>query len=342
MFSLPGYQLTGVFLETLFYGVNATSFAFCLRSLLTNDGKLRRREGINWIMLIIGSTLFSIASLDVFLNFTWCLQAFIFDNRPGGATAVFTDLGNWITLTTSATVLLQTVIGDGVLIYRCWIVYSRSWRIITVSILLWIGATISMAFVIHIQATLHASGTVTAKELEPPNRSFWILSIIQNLLTTSLIVGRIWFVDHQNSKYLSAGYQRTSELKKVMRRIIESGLLYTLAVIITFITYACRSNALYVASKVEKQIVGIAFNLIIIRASKSRPNEYTMTSATVEFEVQMNHTSSTTTGTGTTNTRTPAVQLAISKDYYSFSSKEDGDSKKGEPQHATSISDTRV
>ncbi|KAF8989957.1 hypothetical protein BDQ17DRAFT_414904 [Cyathus striatus] len=83
-----------------------------------------------------------------------------------------------------------------------------------------------------------------------------------------------------------------------MRRIIESGLLYTLAVIATFVTYVCRSNAIYVTSIAEMQILCIAFNLIIVRASKSRVDEYIMSSiATVApLEMRMNHMSTTING----------------------------------------------
>ncbi|KAF8997196.1 hypothetical protein BDQ17DRAFT_1248936 [Cyathus striatus] len=344
MFSLPAYELTGLFLETYFYGVNSISFAFCLHSLLTTAGRRRSREEINWIMLTIGCTLFFVASLDMFLTFTRCLQAFIFYDGPGGPAAVFSDLGYWITLTTSFTTLFQTVIGDGVLIYRCWIVYSRSWRVIIISILLWIGAAISMTLIIQIQANLHTSGTVTAAKLQPPNRSFWIISIIQNVLTTTLIVGRIRHVDRENSRFSfhDTNSRRKSDLKKVMRRIIESGLLYTLAVTVTFITYACGSNALYVTSKALKQIVVIAFNLIIIRASKSSPNEYTIAS-TGPMELQI---TSTTTGIGASSSITAPVQLIISRDVrhdgYSFASMEATEERKADLHSNSNLSDIKT
>ncbi|KAF8997255.1 hypothetical protein BDQ17DRAFT_1363377 [Cyathus striatus] len=314
MFSLPAYQLTALFFESFFYGLNSTSFAFCLYFLLRTSGRWRRSDEINMIMLIVGCILFSIASLDIFITFTRCLQAFIFYNGPGGPTAVFSDLGYWMTLATTFATLLQTVIGDGILIYRCWIVYSRSWRIVTVSILLWIGATVSMIFVIQIQATLNTSGTITTGKLKPPNRALWILSILQNIITTTLIVRRIRHVDCENSRLSSSNNStaKTSDLRKVMRRIIESGLLYTISAIVTFITYACGSNSLYVASKVLKQIVAISFNLIIIRVSKSNRDEYTIASMDT-VEVKLNHIPSSITIPDRYDTATAPVLLNLSR-----------------------------
>ncbi|KAF8997200.1 hypothetical protein BDQ17DRAFT_1309908 [Cyathus striatus] len=251
MFSLPAAELAGVFIEIYFYGLNSISFAFCLHSLLTTGGRRRRRDEINWIMLIIGCILFFVASLDIFVAFARCLQAFVFYNGPGGPTAVFSELENWTTLTLSFTTLFLTVSGDGVLIYRCWIVYNRSWKVVVPSILVWLTAVVSMILILQFQASLQAAGTVTSSKLVLPNRIFWVASIIQNLLTTTLIVERIRRVDRENSKFsaLTTDGQKTSDLRKVMRRIIESGLLYTLSVIATFITYTCGSNSLYVTSK---------------------------------------------------------------------------------------------
>jgi hypothetical protein len=52
-----------------------------------------------------------------------------------------------------------------------------------------------------------------------------------------------------------------------MRIIVESGLLYTATAFITFVTFVVGSNGVYVITDAEIQIVGIVFNMIIIRAS---------------------------------------------------------------------------
>lgn len=58
-----------------------------------------------------------------------------------------------------------------------------------------------------------------------------------------------------------------------MRIVIESGLLYTFVALLTFILLVLGSNALYPVSDVHVMVVGIAFNLIIIRAASKRPDE---------------------------------------------------------------------
>ena len=75
------------------------------------------------------------------------------------------------------------------------------------------------------------------------------------------------------------------KLQNLMRIIVESGLLYTTAPFVTFIGFVTGSNGVYVATaavraptwlcfqgsyltrKQEIQIVGISFNLIVIRTS---------------------------------------------------------------------------
>ncbi|PIL34435.1 hypothetical protein GSI_03210 [Ganoderma sinense ZZ0214-1] len=47
--------------------------------------------------------------------------------------------------------------------------------------------------------------------------------------------------------------------------IIESGLMYTVSVVILVVVYLASNNAQYAVSDCIVQIIGIAFNLIIIR-----------------------------------------------------------------------------
>ncbi|KAJ7152895.1 hypothetical protein C8R46DRAFT_1120710 [Mycena filopes] len=202
------------------------------------------------------------------------IQAFILYRGAGGAADVFSDISNWVNVVKTVNVVMQTTLGDGMLIYRCWVVYERSWRIVAFPILLWIGGAVCTVMNIVLEIRLHSNALVTSTSLRPVIISFWVLTIVLNILTTGMLVYRIWQVDRKSSQFAyrttssSSGHgtTRPSRLKQAMRIIIESGLLYTTVALITFITYITNSNSAYATSDVEVQVVGIAFNLIIIRA----------------------------------------------------------------------------
>jgi hypothetical protein len=66
-----------------------------------------------------------------------------------------------------------------------------------------------------------------------------------------LIVWRIWLVDKESEKYrfpfALCSNSPTNTLSRAMRNIVESGLLYTTAVIFAFVAYTTQSTLMYLA-----------------------------------------------------------------------------------------------
>lgn len=82
-------------------------------------------------------------------------------------------------------VIVQTVLGDIMLIYRCWIVYGRSWLAIAVPVLLAIAGLACIGLSIFLEVTLPA-----ASQFSSPYKqvviSTWALTICINVITTCL------------------------------------------------------------------------------------------------------------------------------------------------------------
>ncbi|CAA7268856.1 unnamed protein product [Cyclocybe aegerita] len=270
-FPITEAQLTGLFVESILFGVHMVSLGYCLQALMSTKTRWRRSSEINWPMVAISCALFANAAFDVSLGFYHNMKAFVFYTGPGGAAAKFTDISNWVNVLKSLTVVVQTMIGDAMLIYRCWVVYHQSFLVVSCSIVLWLGCLATTIWVIYLEATLHSRVLVSASQLQPAGTSFWALTIVLNIITTGLLLWRIHSVESSNRKYrihsITDPDRRRSTLQRVMLSIIESGILYSIASLTTFITFVIGSNAVYVTTDAEIQIVGIAFNLIIIRAS---------------------------------------------------------------------------
>ncbi|TFK38521.1 hypothetical protein BDQ12DRAFT_582127, partial [Crucibulum laeve] len=270
-FPITEAQLWGLFLESIAYGIYLVTVAYCAQALLRSSAGWKRLDEINWSMVIVAILLFCLASLDLMFGFYNNLKAFItFGNIKDGALNEFTDISSWVNVMKSVTLVVQTMIGDGILVYRCWVVYNKSWLLTGFSFILWLGGVFCTIYIIYIESTLHTKALVNSSKLAPVITAFWSITISLNIITTALLVARIWKADRDNNAYgihsSSTGYtHRPSALKNVMRSVIESGLLYTVTAFISFVVYIVGSTAAYPVTDVEVQIIGIAFNLIIIR-----------------------------------------------------------------------------
>ncbi|KIJ46937.1 hypothetical protein M422DRAFT_206169 [Sphaerobolus stellatus SS14] len=262
-------QLIGLFGESIAYGIYVVSLGFSANALLRKPEGWKRAREINWVMVIVSFLLFVIATLDVSLGLYNCINAFVLYKGPGGPEAVFEDISYWVNVMRTATVKVQTPLGDGVLVYRCWVIYGRSWKVVAIPLILWLGDIACAIGVIRLEAILHQrTTTVTAADLTPWISSFWSLTISLNIITTGLLIARLWKIDGFSRIFPHhRGLQRSSNIRGAMRNIMESGLLYTVTACITFIVYESHSNGVLAIAAIGIQVIGIAFNLIIIRAA---------------------------------------------------------------------------
>ncbi|KAF9477033.1 hypothetical protein BDN70DRAFT_881672 [Pholiota conissans] len=269
-FPITEAELTGSFSESVLWGFHIITLGFCMRALLRYKNQWKRSRDVNWPMVATSLALFAVATFDVLTGFYHTLLAFVFFQGEGGAAAEYTNISGWINIARTVTVVVQTIIGDAVLIYRCWVVYQRSFVVIAVSFLLWLALTASGVWIIFLEATLKSRVLISAKQLTPAITLFWAVTITLNIITTGLLVYRIWKVDSSGRKYLMSngtGKSGSGRLRSVMRIIIESGLMYSAIALITFVCVIVGNNAVYVTSDMEVQIVGIAFNLILVRTA---------------------------------------------------------------------------
>ncbi|TFK33582.1 hypothetical protein BDQ12DRAFT_657757 [Crucibulum laeve] len=300
-FPITTAQLCGLFTESVVYGIYLVTCGYCAQHLFMIDGRWKRLREYHWAMVIVAALLLTFATLDVTTGFYHNLRAFVFYTGAGGATEAFSDLSFWVSVIKTANVLVTTNIGDGVLIYRCWIVHNKSWLVVAFSIILWFTSVACAIRILYSEITVHASALVLhEKSITPFMKTFWTLTIVINFVTTALLVSKIWRVDRQTRKYLYNSQMTThtrysSPLRYAIRVIMESGVLYTTFAFMTYVSYLAGSNWVYPITDMEVPVVGIAFNLIIIRAAArnaeasepSRPQSWN----SIHFRHDAGHTS---------------------------------------------------
>ncbi|KAF8338659.1 hypothetical protein F5887DRAFT_1077593 [Amanita rubescens] len=249
--SVKGFMIA-LTVEALIMGAYVASFLLCLRWLVFSDKGGTLRKGINWPLLTIAIVLFALTA-TAFIIFLSSTVSFISKGRSIN-NLYTTFIGEFIAL-------LLPIITDGVLVFRCWIVYNRSWRVALLPFLLLLY-NISSLFVLtrwNFGILLVMTESVTI-QVEGITASYYASTTIINIYATSAIIFQIW----RNS----ISRRRT---RFAVRVIAESGLLYTLTSIATCCgVFFGSSHWLVLVIGINFHTAGVAYNLIMIRVAQNR------------------------------------------------------------------------
>jgi len=279
-FPIDAAQIVGVFMESVFYGIFLVTFVSCMKTLLWKDGHVKPVRTMHYKMIIAAILMFIFATMDVAFHLQHNLDAFVGAPDHQAVLDHFNDTSNWINVMKMAAYVAQTFVGDAILLYRCWVVYNRNWWIVLLPTLLWLGCTACGAMTVYIEATLDTEGDLlNADSLAPFITAMLCLTLAMNALTTSLIVHRIWKVQRKLNRRSAFALTEGTPLKRVLVVLIESGLMYTLSIVILFGLYMAGHNAQYGVSNSVVQIIGITFNLIISSVDRHK-SEHSSSSAT--------------------------------------------------------------
>ncbi|KZT70948.1 hypothetical protein DAEQUDRAFT_688311 [Daedalea quercina L-15889] len=260
-------QLTALFMQSVTYGVHMVTFAACMYTWLHRSPTASK----SWVWMVTAVALFGIGTCDVAFNLYHNIMAFILYMGPGGANAVFDHSSNWVNVMRSVWLYLSALISDAVLIYRCWIVYAnvRHRAIMGIAtILLWLACVSFAIAIIYYLSTVGAYASIPMiPELRPFQEAFFVTTLMVNLITTGLIIRRLWKVH----KCTASAFTRSRRLQtrlgygKIILIFIESALLYTATIVVCVVVVFAGSIAAYGVTDVALEVAGIAFDLITIR-----------------------------------------------------------------------------
>ncbi|PAV21721.1 hypothetical protein PNOK_0167800 [Pyrrhoderma noxium] len=186
---------------------------------------------------------------------------------PGGPVAYFIanssiwdqDLG-----TTAA--MVTNWLGDGLLLYRCWIIWNLRWSVILAPALIYIGSI--------------AMGIMTVIKSASPNSYFfkgvtvnfgvpWIcLSVSMNILVTTLICTRILLVRHQAQA--SLGDNDMKLYTSIMAILVESSLPFSLLGVVFVVTYAMDLDISLAFANIWGVFAALSPQFIILRVALGR------------------------------------------------------------------------
>jgi len=231
---------------------------------------------LNWPILVIFLIFLAKTTSSVVLHLDLVLRATPAGNQD---TAVEDFLKSTQALRFSQyiTIAIETVICSGFFIYRCWLAYGRTWRVVVAPAVLWLAAVTAMGLLSH-------EGILGSRRSYIFGSCFWAFIIAVNIIITVLIARRVWRIDHLTDHSHNTQTERDDATSptatkptvpissqphdtsnQATRIIIESGMIYTTMTIAIFCLFVTAHVHVYAMIDILVQTIGIAFNLVIIR-----------------------------------------------------------------------------
>ncbi|KAI0087735.1 hypothetical protein BDY19DRAFT_219876 [Irpex rosettiformis] len=294
--------LTAIWLETLFYGMNFVLFVGCVTTLTI----YRRTPAVNKLLLAVALIMFFFSSAHVTLGFQRLIEGFIHRREwPGGPDAFFSDVSIPANVVKVGIHTVNSIIGDSVVVWRCFLVWGRDWKMCALPILLIIASAVcGFAQTVYF-ARAKALHSAFAHTLQIWNGSLFSLSLATNVCATLLISLRVVY------RYmLRLGGSRTAfRYWRVLVIIIESGMVYSIALICEITLYFLHSNAFYIVYDPIAQLTAITPTLIIILAALQLTANDVHSRMTRSRDTRVIHLN--TRGEQTTSTELDTMQFAV-------------------------------
>ncbi|KAM6499792.1 hypothetical protein JOM56_005300 [Amanita muscaria] len=274
MVSITESFVTSLLVQTSFYGLYMATFGVCLRWLLFADEGWRLRKPLDWPMLV--ATIIIFASYTILLGAdAWLTMESV---KGFGFIPYYTYVLGALTIAATAAIVLVT---DAVMIYRCWKVYNKSWRITVLPGLFWLGCLISFIMVFYynyqsnVLLNVHPITVQIVDQIETDlqqSRKFhpalYPFNAATNIYTTTAIIARIM------RRSSEASGRSVKRLQHLCRILAETGFLYTLSTIPPLVTYFLDPTKYLLANEattiIYYYLAGITFNLVLIRVGQSR------------------------------------------------------------------------
>ncbi|KAK0226895.1 hypothetical protein EDD85DRAFT_958679 [Armillaria nabsnona] len=165
---------------------------------------------------------------------------------------------------------ISTLAADTSMIWRCWIVWGQHWLIILLPMLCLLTGTVTKVFEVY--NTFHNFQDNIPNQFYNGKIALWAILYIScimatTLLCTLLIIYRIITVSHRGMGIQS--------FRSIIEIIVESALIYSIALLVYIILVAHNSPAKLYADILAVCARGIAPTLIVgrVAAGHARPDE---------------------------------------------------------------------
>ncbi|KAF5316369.1 hypothetical protein D9619_006873 [Psilocybe cf. subviscida] len=273
--SLPGeaeqkFVLEGVMLSLFAYGVEFVIFIQCIMAL--QSGANQRRGFPRWILLTYTTVMFLLGTAYIMANTSYKILAYTTHrNFPGGpAQWININYSSPTTFSANVFAVLSSWGADALLLYRCFVIYSSSFKplrpVLFLPVLLFIGELIC-GILLLVQVS-HAPITIwNTINLGLP---YFTITTVCNITITVCIATPLLLHRRRLLRAFGKRNEYTKPYTSAASILIESSALYA-AVATIFIGFYARNNpASHLFLAVLSQVQVIAPFLVILRVANRK------------------------------------------------------------------------
>ncbi|TFY50970.1 hypothetical protein EVG20_g11228 [Dentipellis fragilis] len=248
-------------LEGVLYGFSVFMYGVTLWVLFYR----RSTKEVNRSMVVVATCLFIFSTMHIGNDIARIIKGLVYNRNfePGGPPVWFTNPSDFTFVFKSAIYSFQTVTGDGVVIYRCYMVWQNVYVIIFPLIMLAGVVTASIGSVWACSQANPAQGGIFFKETGQWITAFYASTLSTNLICTMILAFRIWQINSRVSRKTPGG--GGSSLMPVLLIVVDAGVLYSVTLLSALLCFVNKSNGQYIVLDMVMPIISIVFYMVIIR-----------------------------------------------------------------------------
>ncbi|TFY69507.1 hypothetical protein EVG20_g3142 [Dentipellis fragilis] len=251
--------LGAIFAESIMYGICLTMSAVTTLVVLRT-----RAEGtMAWKPLLFALLLMVLlATVHVIVSLILVIDGFVSNRGPSdGISTHFWDGDNPLLAAKDNIFLVQTLLGDIVYMWRCYVVWGKRKLVLVVPILTMVAGLVCM---IEYSTMVHSAGDNIPGTADRWVNAFLGLMPVVVVYCNIAIIWRVWSIG-------------SSRHWVTLIILIETGIPYTSNLIAFLITHWVNSNGNYIALDIVTPHVPIAFCLIILQVKYRRTIDHDAT-----------------------------------------------------------------
>ncbi|KAK0472287.1 hypothetical protein IW261DRAFT_816771 [Armillaria novae-zelandiae] len=257
--SLPSAYFIALGLEILLNGMYTSLFIASMYLLLK-----KKKTKVIIAMTILNSIMWAVATSHMSVSFQQNYVAFL-KQRAADGSDVFEDNASPTIYSQLSLESINIVLGDSIVIWRAWTLWSRkTWVIITSATLL-TGTTAAAIGLVRAFATAPPGISV----FDNASLSSWAIAfiastLVTNVWATTLVAYRTWTHSKIIREITGEGLRdRFRRQNGVLSLLIESGIFYSTTWFIAIIAFICGNNGVYIVVDMLSQLTAIYPTLII-------------------------------------------------------------------------------
>ncbi|CAK5279916.1 unnamed protein product [Mycena citricolor] len=255
----------GSYLTAILFGCQIFMFLLSNYFLLFTSSDVRKESVFYVTYGTVMILLWTVASScnALFGQLAWIDHR---DIAGGPAQYMADNFAAWYNTLGTAAGVAMNFLSDGLLLYRCYIIWGSSYKVVIFPLLVYFGA-MSMAILMIYESALPGASFFAGDPVSYGVPYVW-MTIGLNIITTTLICGRLLTVRHKVRAILGDQYSRT--YTGIVAVLLESALPFTALGIIYVIAYSRNSPYSFAFVQIWADFCAISPQLIILRVAMGK------------------------------------------------------------------------